>query len=194
LQFGGIFLRMSLSHEVTGLLHEWARGRASALEALTPLVYAELRRLAESYMRRENPGDTLQPTALVHEAYLRLVDQSPPNWENRSHFYGVAARLMRQILVDHARYRHAGKRAGRKVPLEEVVGLHQERSADLVALDAALNALEAIDPRKCRAIELRYFGGLSMEETAQALNVSPITVRRDLQAAEAWLYREMRSR
>jgi RNA polymerase sigma factor (TIGR02999 family) len=184
---------MSSSHEVTRLLHEWARGDETALEALTPLVYAELRRLAESYLRREGPGHTLQPTALVHEAYLRFVDQTPPTWENRSHFYGVAARLMRQILVDHARRRHAGKRAGRKVSLEEVVSLDHGRAADLLALDAALNALEPVDPRKCRAVELRYFGGLSMEEIARALEISPITARRDLRAAEAWLLREMRS-
>jgi RNA polymerase sigma factor (TIGR02999 family) len=184
---------MSSCHEVTRLLREWANGNESALEALTPLVYAELRHLAESYLRREqHPGHTLQPTAVVHEAYLRLLGQTPPKWEDRAHFYGIAARLMRQILVDHARQRHAGKRAGRKVPLEEVVNLHQERGADLVALDTALGELEKIDPRKCLAIELHYFGGLSMEETAQALKVSTITVRRDLRAAEAWLYREMR--
>jgi RNA polymerase sigma-70 factor (ECF subfamily) len=185
---------MSSSHEVTRLLREWTNGSQSALEALTPLVYAELRRLAESYLRREHPGHTLQPTAVVHEAYLRLVGQTPPNWENRSHFYGIAARLMRQILVDHARQRQAGKRAGQKVSLDEVVSLHQERSADLVALDAALRALEIIDPRKCRAVELHYFGGLSMEEVAKALDISAVTVRRDMRAAEAWLYREMRSR
>jgi RNA polymerase sigma-70 factor (ECF subfamily) len=182
---------MSSCHEVTRLLREWAKGSESALEALTPLVYAELRRLAESYLRRERPGHTLQPTAVVHEAYLRLVGQTPPNWENRSHFYGIAARIMRQILVDHARRRQAGKRAGYKVSLDEVVSLHHERSADLVALDAALDELEKIDPRKCRAIELHYFGGLSMEEIAQALDISAVTVRRDMRAAETWLHREM---
>lgn len=181
------------SHEVTQLLRKWADGNQSALEALTPLVYTELRRLAESYLRREEPGHSLQPTLLVHETYLRLVDQRPPDWENRSHFYGVAARLMRQILVDHARQRQAGKRAGRKVALEEIVTLHHERSADLIALDEALRVFERIDPRKCKAVELRYFGGLSMEEIAQALNVSLVTVRRDLRAAEAWLCREMQS-
>jgi RNA polymerase sigma factor (TIGR02999 family) len=185
---------MSSCHEVTRLLREWANGSQSALEALTPLVYAELRRLAESYLRRERPGHTLQPTAVVHEAYLRLVEQTPPKWENRSHFYGIAARLMRQILVDHARRRQAGKRAGLKVSLDEVVSLHRERGADLIALDAALSALELIDPRKCRVIELHYFGGLSMEEIAQALNISTVTVRRDMRAAEAWLYREIRGR
>jgi len=185
---------MSSCHEVTRLLREWAKGSESALETLTPLVYAELRRLAESYLRRERPGHTLQPTAVVHEAYLRLVEQTPPSWENRSHFYGIAARLMRQILVDYARRRRAGKRAGLTVPLEEVVGLHQERRGDFLALDAALSALEAVDPRKCRAIELHYVGGLSMEEIGEALDVSSITVRRDLKAAEAWLHREMQRR
>ena len=184
---------MSPSHEVTRRLRAWANGEESELEALTPLVYTELRRLAESYLRRERPGHTLQPTALVNEAYLRLVDQSLPDWENRSHFYGIAARLMRQILVDHARSRRAGKRAASKVPLEELVGLPHERSADLVALDAALQALEKIDARKCKVVDLRYFGGFSMQEIARALDISPITVRRDLRAAEAWLYREMRS-
>jgi RNA polymerase sigma-70 factor (ECF subfamily) len=185
---------MSSCHEVTRLLREWAKGSKSALDALTPLVYAELRLLAGSYLRRERPGLTLQPTAVVHEAYLRLVEQTPPAWQNRSHFYGIAARLMRQILVDHARRRRAGKRAGLTVPLVEMVDLHHERSADLVALDAALDELEKIDPRKCRAIELHYFGGLSMEEVAQALDISTVTVRRDMRAAETWLHREMRSR
>ena len=184
---------MSSSHEITRLLRAWANGSASALDEVTPLVYKELRQLAASYLRRQEPGHTLQPTALVHEAYLRLVDQDPPNWQNRSHFYGVAARLMRQILVDHARRAHAAKRAGRKVSLEEALNLHPERSADLIALDAALKTLEQTDPRKCRAVELRYFGGLSMEEIAQALNVSSITIRRDLRMAEAWLQHEMRS-
>src|SRR5215472_11223285 len=152
---------MSETHEVTCLLAEWAKGNAQALEQLTPLVYRRLRQLAASYLRKERQGHTLQPTALVHEAYLRLVDQTNPNWQNRSHFYGVAARLMRQILVDHARRKQAGKRAGRHVPLEDAVSFHKERSRDLVALDTSLTALEKIDPRKCKAVELRYFGGLS---------------------------------
>jgi RNA polymerase sigma factor (TIGR02999 family) len=185
---------MSSCHEVTRLLREWAKGSETALDALTPLVYEELRLLAESYLRRERPGHTLQPTAVVHEAYLRLVEQTPPTWENRSHFYGIAARIMRQVLVDHARRRLAGKRAGYKVSLDELVTMQQERSADLIALDNALKELEKIDSRKCRAVDLHYFGGLSMEEVAQTLNVSPITIRRDLRAAEAWLHREMRSR
>ena len=183
---------MSDSHEVTRLLAEWAKGRPRALEDLTPLVYRELRRLAASYLRRERQGHTLQPTALVHEAYMRLLEQSKPTWQSRSHFYGVAARLMRQILVDHARRKHAGKRAGQQVSLDEAVSFADDRSHQLVALDAALNALEKIDPRKCKAIELRYFGGLSMEETSQALGVSEVTVRRDMRMAEAWLNNEMK--
>jgi len=182
---------MSDTHEVTLLLAEWAKGNQKALDELTPLVYKELRRLAASYLRKERQGHTLQPTALVHEAYLRLVDQSSPNWENRSHFYGVAARLMRQILVDHARRKQADKRVGLKVPLEQGVSFQEDRIQDLVALDVGLTALEKIDPRKCKAVELRYFGGLSMEETARALDVSAETVRRDLRMAEAWLNSQM---
>ena len=182
---------MSATHDVTRLLDEWARGNRQALDDLTPLVYRELRQLAASNLRKERQGHTLQPTALVNEAYLRLVDQRNPNWQSRSHFFGVAARLMRQILVDHARKRKAGKRAGEKISLEEAVSLHHERNRHLAALDTSLNALEKLDPRKCRAIELRYFAGLSMEEIAQALDVSPVTVRRDLRMAEAWLHNEM---
>jgi RNA polymerase sigma-70 factor (ECF subfamily) len=185
---------MSDTHEVTLLLAEWAKGNQQALDELTPLVYRELRQLAASYLRKERLGHTLQPTALVHEAYMRLVDQSNPTWQSRSHFFGVAARLMRQILVDHARRKHAGKRAGIKVPLDEAVSFQQEQSRDLMALDRCLTALEKIDPRKCKAVELRYFGGLSMEEIAQTLDVSPITVRRDLRMAEAWLHQEMQNK
>jgi RNA polymerase sigma-70 factor (ECF subfamily) len=184
---------MSETHEVTRLLAEWAKGNQHALDDLTPLVYRELRQLAASYLRKERQGHTLQPTALVHEAYLRLVDQTNPTWQSRSHFFGVAARLMRQILVDHARRKQAGKRAGLKVSLDEAVSFQPERSRDLVALDSGLNALEKIDPRKSKAVELRYFGGLSMDEIAQTLAVSPITVRRDLRMAEAWLLHEMQS-
>lgn len=184
---------MSSTHEVTLLLASWAKGNQEALNELTPLVYKELRQLAASYLRKERQGHTLQPTALVHEAYLRLVDQSSPNWQNRSHFYGVAARLMRQILVDHARRKRAGRRAGQNVTLEDAVSFHKERSRELVALDTSLTALEKIDPRKCKAVELRYFGGLSTEEIAQALDVSSNTVLRDLRMAEAWLHQEMRT-
>jgi len=184
---------MSATHDVTRLLAEWAKGNLQALDDLTPLVYNELRRLAASHLRKEWKSHTLQPTALVHEAYLRLVDQRNPDWQNRSHFFGVAARLMRQILVDHARERQAGKRTALRVPLEEAVSFQQERSRDLVALDEGLSALEKLDPRKCKAVELRYFGGLSMDEIAQALDVSAVTVRRDLRMAEAWLHREMQA-
>jgi RNA polymerase sigma factor (TIGR02999 family) len=181
------YVTASVTHEVTRLLAEWTNGNEQALDKLTPLVYAELRQLAAAYLRRERLGHTLQPTALVHEAYLRLVDKSHPNWQNRSHFYGVAARLMRQILVDHARRRRAGKRDGLKLPLEQAVSFQQDRSRDLVALDAGLTALEKIDARKCKAVELRYFGGLSMDDIAQAMELSVETVRRDLRMAEAWL-------
>jgi RNA polymerase sigma factor (TIGR02999 family) len=184
---------MSETHEVTLLLAEWAKGNQKALDELTPLIYRGLRQLAASYLRKERSGHTLQPTALVHEAYLRLVDQSSPNWQNRSHFYGVAAHLMRQILVDHARSKRAAKRAGVQVPLEQAVSFERGRSRDLIALDAGLAALEKIDQRKCKAVELHYFGGLSTEEIAQALNVSAMTVRRDLRMAEAWLHQEMQA-
>lgn len=184
---------MPATHEVTRLLHEWAGGKQEALDELTRLVYAELRQLAAGYLRNDRAERTLQPTALVHEAYLRLVDQQNPSWQDRSHFFGVAAHLMREILVDHARRRQAGKRAGQSVSLEQVVSLPCERTADLVALDGALTALEKVDPRKCKAVELRYFGGLSTDEIAQTLEVSAITVRRDLRMAETWLYREIRS-
>ena len=184
---------MHKNHEVTLLLAQWAKGNQDALENLTPLVYGELRQLAASYLRKERQGHTLQPTALVHEAYMRLVDQTNPTWQHRSHFFGVAARLMRQILVDHARRKQAHKRAGPTVSLDDAVVFQQERSRDLMALDTGLNALEKIDPRKCKAVELRYFGGLSMDEIAQALDVSTITVRRDLRMAEAWLHQEMQN-
>jgi RNA polymerase sigma-70 factor, ECF subfamily len=182
---------MSDTHEVTLLLAEWAKGNQDALNELTPLVYRELRQLAAAYLRRERQGHTLQPTAVVHEAYLRLVDQTNPNWQNRSHFFGVAARLMRQILVDHARRKNARKRGGLKVPLESAVSFQNGLKPDLLALDDSLTALGKLDPRKCQAVELRYFGGLSMAEIAQALEISAVTVRRDLRLAEAWLHREM---
>ena len=185
---------LSASHDVTVLLGQWANGDERALEDLTPLVYKELRRLAARHLRQERKSHTLQPTALVHEAYLRLLNQSNPRWQDRSHFYGVAARLMRQILVEHARRKHAVKRAACTVSLGEAVSFQPERSPDLVALDDALSALEKLDPRKCRAIELRYFAGLSMDEVAQTLAVSPVTVRRDLRMAETWLHREMQRR
>jgi RNA polymerase sigma-70 factor, ECF subfamily len=184
---------MYATHNVTDLLTQWASGNEQALQDLTPIVYKQLRLLAASYLRNERQGHTLQPTALVNEAYLRLVDQKSPDWRNRAHFFGVAARLMRQILVDHARRKHADKRAVLTVSLDEAISFQQERGPELVALDLGLQALEKLDGRKCKAVELRYFGGLSMEEIAQALEVSPVTVRRDLRMAEAWLHNQMRN-
>ena len=184
---------MAARHDITRLLREWANGAPSALETLTPLVYAELRRLAGSYMRSEAPRHTLQPTALVHEAFLRMVSRDAPDCQNRSHFYGVASHLMRQILIDHARTRHAGKRGGGKadISLEENLVVSREREPDLVALDDALERLSALDPRKTQVVELRFFGGLSVEESAEVLKVSEVTVRRDWQFAKAWLFREL---
>jgi RNA polymerase sigma factor (TIGR02999 family) len=184
---------MSATHDVTRLLIDWANGNQQALDELTPLVYRELRQLAASCLRKEREGHTLQPTALVHEAYLRLVSQKNPSWQNRAHFFGIAARLMRQILVDHARKRQAHKRVGRMVSLEDAGDLPSEWSRDLVALDNGLTALEKLDPRKCKVIELRYFAGLSMEEIALALGLSAVTVRRDLRMAEAWLQHQIQS-
>lgn len=182
---------MAAHHDVTRLLAEWARGDARALDELTPLVYRELRQIASAYLRKERQPHTLQPTALVNETYLRLVGQAQTDWESRGHFYGVAARLMRQILVDHARRRKSGKRNGLHVPLDEAIRFQSQPSSRLLALDSGLTALERFDPRKCRVVELRYFGGLSMEEIATAMAVSPGTVRRDLRIAEAWLHKEM---
>ena len=182
---------MSATHNVTQLLAQWANGDEQALNQLTSIIYKELRKLAAGYLRKEQQGHTLQPTALVHEAYLRLVGQKRPDFQNRKHFFGVAARLMRQILVDHARKRHAAKRSAKSVPLDSAVSFEKERSEDLLALDRGLGALEKLDPRKCKAVELRYFVGLSMEEIAKTLELSEITVRRDLRMAEAWLQREI---
>jgi len=159
-----------------------------------PVVYGELRRLAQHYLRRERPDHTLQATALVHEAYLRLVDQRAVTWQNRAHFFGVAAQLMRRILVDHARRHHAAKRGGTalKVSLNDVVLAAEERAEDLVALDDALNRLAAMDPRQGRVVELRLFGGLTVEETAEVLRISPATLKREWTTAKAWLSREIR--
>jgi RNA polymerase sigma factor (TIGR02999 family) len=187
-------MRTIKEHDVTLLLVQWARGDQRALDELTPLVYKELRQLATSQLRRERNSHTLQPTDLVHEAYLRLVDQKKPSWQSRSHFFGVAARLMRQILVDHARRRQAAKRAGLRVSLSDAEGVGLERGRDILALDQGLRDLEKIDPRKCKAVELRFFGGLSHDEIAQALNVSSITIRRDLRMAEAWLHNELQNK
>ena len=180
-------------NEVTQLLQAWGDGDHTALEKLTPLVYAELHRLAERYMCRERPGHPLQTTALVNEAYVRLVDLQRVQWQNRAHFFGIAAQLMRHILVDFARARLRAERGGYKqqVPLDEAAVVSKEKSADFIALDDALKSLAEIDPRKSRMVELRFFGGLSVEETAEALKVSPRAVQREWGLARDWLYREL---
>jgi len=181
------------THEVTKLLKAWSDGDESALNELMPLVHDELHRLARRHMRREKPGHILQTSALVNEAYLRLVDASQIHWQNRAHFFGIAARLMRRILVDDARRRHFDKRGGRmiQVALDEVMSVPQEQAANIVALDDALQTLAAIDPRQSEIVELRFFGGMSIEETAEFLHVSPGTVMRDWTFARAWLRKEM---
>ena len=178
--------------EVSGLLRAWGDGDRDALDRLTPVVYDELRRLARRYMRGERPGHSLQTTALVNEAYMRLVDYKSMQWQNRAHFFAVSAQLMRRILVEQAR-RHNLKRGGgvQHVSLEETAIVDDDRPADLVALDDAMNALARIDPRKVQVVEMRFFGGLSVEETAEVLKVSPVTVMRDWSTAKAWLYREL---
>lgn len=183
-----------LSHEVTRLLHDWRGGDPAALEKLTPLVYDELRRLASHYLRGEREDHTLQGTALVHEAFIKLVGQSGLAWQSRAHFFGVAARLMRQILVDHARKHTAAKRGGggeHNLSIEEAAIFSPQRAAHLVALDDALQELAKFDPRKSRIIELRYFGGLSIEEIGEVEGIAVATVRRQMRTAEAWLHREM---
>jgi len=178
---------------VSQLLVNWGMGDPGAREALIPLVYDELRRLARRYLRRERLDHTLQSAALVNEAYIRLVGQRFPEWENRAHFFGVAAQLMRQILVDHARNRNAAKRgAGApRLTLDPAVGLPQERELDIVELDDALNKLAQLDPQQSRLVELRFFAGLSIEETAVVMGSSPATVKREWAMARAWLRREM---
>ena len=176
---------------ITQLLVAWSDGDPTALNDLVPLVNEELRRLARSYMRRERPGHTLQTTALVNEAYLRLVDQKQVHWQNRAHFLAIAAQLMRRILVDYARRRQYQKRGGGavQVTLGHADEVANERTPDLVALDEALTSLAEIDPRRSRVVELRFFGGLSIEETAEVLKVSPTTVERDWTIAKAWLHK-----
>lgn len=180
---------------VTDLLHDWSRGDRGALDSLMPAIYDELRRQAARYLRQERPGHTLQTTALIHEAYLRLVDQKNVQWQNRTHFFAIAAQLMRRILVDHARQRQAAKRGGDalRVTLNESMALSEEPDVNLVALDEALNRLAEIDPQQARVVELRFFSGLSIEETAEALGISPRTVKRDWNVAKAWLRREIGS-
>lgn len=180
--------------QVTDLLARWRSGDRKALDALMPLVYEELRQLARHYLRLERPDHTLQSTALVHEAFVRLVGQNPPEWKDRTHFYGVAARLMRQILVDHARAHGAAKRGGTSVKLTLDEGLVQSKALDLdiLALDEALNKLTKVDSQQCQIVELRFFSGLSIEDTAELLGISPATVKRSWTTARAWLFREMK--
>jgi RNA polymerase sigma factor (TIGR02999 family) len=187
-------MRAPETNQVTRLLLEWGRGDKAALDELMPLVYQELRHLAGHYLRNEKAGHTLQPTALIHEAYLRLVDQNTPEWESRAHFYAVAARLMRQILVDHARTRVAAKRGGgqQKISLDDAPGIAvRDEAAELLALDEALKRLAEFDERKARVIEMRSFAGMSVEETARVLGISEPTVKRETRLAQSWLRREL---
>jgi RNA polymerase sigma factor (TIGR02999 family) len=180
--------------EITTLLEQWAMGDANAFRALMPIVYEELHGLADHYLRQERTGHTLQPTALVHEAYLRLAGIRDAQLENRAHFYGAAAKVMRRVLVDHARQRHAAKRGGpalEVVPFDEAIDASVDVRFDLMALDEALNDLERTAPDKARVVELRYFGGLSVDETAEYMNVAPATVHRYWAFARAWLYRRL---
>lgn len=179
--------------DITRLLIAWSEGDRAALENLLPLIERELHRIARRYMRREDPGHTLQTTALVNEAFFRLIDQTRVRWQNRAHFFAIAAQIMRRILLNYARDRRRAKRGGRavQVSLSEVAVVGEERSVELIELDEAMERLATFDERKCRVVELRYFGGLSVEETAEVLGVSAITVERDWKAAKAWLKREM---
>ena len=179
---------------VTLLLARLRDGNRDAGDQLIPLIYAELRRMAGAYMRRERPGQTLQATALVHEAYMRLVDGQQEPWQNRAHFFAIAAHSMRQVLVDHARRRHAGKRGGasaRKVAFDVDLLIAPDRLEDVLAIDEALERLAVIDPRQSRLIELRFFVGLNVEEVAEVMGISPITVKREWRSAKAWLHREL---
>ena len=183
----------SSSVQISKLLDDWCQGRQEVQEELMPLVYDELRRLARRYLRRERPDNTLQSAALVHEAYLRLVQQEHTPWQNRAHFFGLAAQMMRHILVDHARNRRAVKRGGGapRLTLDTKIAMLRNPEMDLVALDDALTKLAALDAQQSRIIEMRFFGGLSIEETATVLEISPATVKREWATARAWLQREM---
>lgn len=180
---------------LTGLLVEWSEGDKAALSRLMPLVYDELRRMAHRYVQRERDGHTLQTSALVNEAYLRLAGQQNVDWQNRAHFFGVTAQVMRHILIDHARRRRYAKHGGevQQIPIEDVAEMSLQRASELIALEEALDELAKLDQRKSRVVELRYFGGLSLEETAAVLKISMMTVRRDWRAAKAWLYRRVKA-
>lgn len=182
-----------MSQNITHLLKEWSDGDQQALDELTPLVYEELRQQAARYLRKERPGHSLQATALINEAFLRLIDVRNVEWQSRAHFFAIAANLMRRILVDHARRRDAEKRGGDQIrlTLDDTVAIAREPDVDLLAIDEALNRLAAIDEQQARVVELRFFSGLSVEETAAALGVSPKTVKRDWSVARAWLRREI---
>jgi RNA polymerase sigma factor (TIGR02999 family) len=186
-------LNQQVSENVTQLLIDLSNGDRDAVDILLPVIYDELRKLAANYLRRERPDHTLQPTALVHEAYLRLVDQTRVNWQNRAHFFGVAAQIMRRLLVDHARRPNAEKRGQnfQKISLDENVDRAVERSTRMIALDDALKALAELDEQKARVVELRYFGGLSIEETARVMGVTPTTIKRHWRFAKAWLHGAM---
>ena len=187
--------RGSETSNITGLLHEWSEGRSEALDELLPAVYDELHRRASAYLRHERPGHTLQTTALVHEAYLKLVDQrSVSGWNDRGHFFAIASQAMRRILVDYARQRHREKRGGsaETLPLEEaLIAVAEEGNVDLIALDEALTKLAEIDPEQLKLVELRYFAGLSLDDAASALGISRATAAREWQMAKAWLHREL---
>lgn len=189
-----VLMAASSRNEVTDLLHDWSNGDQEALNKLMPLVYDELRRLANRYLRNERRGHTLQTTGLVHEAYLKLVDQKIRSWENRVQFFAAAAQVMRHVLVDYARNRRAFKRGGDycRLSLDEAVISSEEKDPDLLTLNEALEGLAVIDPQQSRVVELRVFGGLTVEETAEALGVSPRTVKREWSMAKAWLHRQMR--
>jgi RNA polymerase sigma factor (TIGR02999 family) len=179
--------------DVTQLLKDWSGGNKAALDALAPIVYNELRRLAASHLRRERPDHTLQATALVHEAYLKLIDQRNVQWQNRAHFFGIAAQMIRRLLVDHARTVKAAKRGGgvAALALDEALGVAEKRDLEIESLDDALHALAEVDPQQARIVELRFFTGLSIEETAEALGISASTVKRDWVVAKAWLFRQL---
>lgn len=181
------------SNEITQLLSDWRKGDQSAIQKLIPLVHNELRRIAHKYMKQENPGHTWQTTVLLNEAYLRLVGKKDLQFESRAHFFALAAQIMRHLLVDHARASRAAKRGGgsRHVSLDETAVLSEDKTAELLDLNEALNKLSQMDPRKSQIVELRYFAGLSVEETGEVLGISPITVKREWAKAKAWLYREL---
>jgi RNA polymerase sigma-70 factor (ECF subfamily) len=181
------------THELTQLLVDWSNGDTAALEKLLPLIDQELRRLAHRYMSRERVGHTLQTTALVNEAFVRLVNRTNVNWQNRAHFFGIAASLMRTILVDHARSHACAKRGGGafNLELDETMIVSKQKASEVLALDDALNELARLDPQQSRVVELRFFGGLTVEETAEVLHVSPATIKREWSTAKAWLYHEL---